>query len=159
MSAERASAVDEAPFDLIIVDKRQDISALQLRFLDARRGNEPDGLFLAADLGQRIFQTLFFWCLLGDDVRCRSSWLQITNRTSRKLRCQADHLLPPELSDVDGKPKFRQGTVSALDGPVLTNPWLDAQEDKTAGVAEWLSEMQSQGMLAQETGIFVRISD
>ncbi len=157
--AEQASTVGEAPFDFIIVDESQDISVPQLRFLAALRGNASNGLFFAGDLGQRIFQTPFSWRSLGVDVRGRSSTLRINYRTSHQIRRQADRLLPPEMSDVDGNSEVRQGTVSAFNGPEPTIRIFDTQEDEAAGVAEWLSEMQSQGVAVHEIGIFVRTAE
>ena len=154
--AERVSAVGEAPFDFIIVDESQDISVPQLRFLAALRGNAPNGLFFAGDLGQRIFQTPFSWRSLGVDVRGRSSTLRINYRTSHQIRRQADRLLPPDLSDVDGNSEVRSGTVSVFNGTEPTIRILDSTEEETTAVAEWLTEMQQEGIEAKEIGMFVR---
>ena len=157
--AEQASPGGETPFDFIIVDESQDISVPQLRFLAALRGGEPNGLFFAGDLGQRIFQTPFSWRSLGVDVRGRSSTLRINYRTSHQIRRQADRLLPPEMSDVDGNSEVRQGTVSAFNGPQPTIRILDSTEEETTSVAEWLTEMQRGGIVANEIGIFVRATE
>ena len=116
-AAENAAASGESPYDFIVVDESQDISVPQLRFLAALRGGQEDGLFFAGDLGQRIFQTPFSWASLGVDVRGRSSTLRINYRTSHQIRRQADLLLPPEMSDVDGNTDVRRGTVSAFKRP------------------------------------------
>ena len=157
--AEQASTNHDAPFDFIIVDESQDISVPQLRFLAALRGGAPNGLFFAGDLGQRIFQTPFSWRSLGVDVRGRSSTLRINYRTSHQIRRQADRLLPPELSDVDGNTEVRQGTVSAFNGAEPTIRVFDSAEDEIEGVSGWLSEMRSNGVIAEEIGIFVRTAD
>ena len=154
--AEQASTGGETPFDFIIVDESQDISVPQLRFLAALRGGEANGLFLAGDLGQRIFQTPFSWRSLGVDVGGRSSTLRINYRTSHQIRRQADRLLPPEMSDVDGNSEIRQGTVSAFNGPSPSVRILDSIEAETTSVAEWLTERQLEGIAANEIGIFVR---
>jgi mRNA-degrading endonuclease RelE of RelBE toxin-antitoxin system len=49
------------PFDHIVVDEAQDVSAPQLEFLAALGGQRPNGLFFTGDLGQRIFQEPFSW--------------------------------------------------------------------------------------------------
>ena len=157
--AEQASTNHDAPFDFIIVDESQDISVPQLRFLAALRGSVPNGLFFAGDLGQRIFQTPFSWRSLGVDVRGRSSTLRINYRTSHQIRRQADRLLPPELSDVDGNTEVRQGTVSAFNGAEPTIRVFDTTEEEIEGVSGWLSEMRSNGVIAEEIGIFVRTAD
>jgi len=71
----------------------------------------PNGLFLAGDLGQRIFQQPFSWKALGVDIRGRSQTLRINYRTSHQIRMQADRLPGPELSDVDGVTEQRKGTI------------------------------------------------
>ncbi|NDD15205.1 MAG: ATP-dependent helicase, partial [Betaproteobacteria bacterium] len=96
--AKRASPV----FDFVVIDEAQDINVAQLRFLAVLAGQRPNGLFFAGDLGQRIFQTPFSWKSVGVDVRGRSRSLNINYRTSHQIRMQADRLLGPEVSDVDG---------------------------------------------------------
>ena len=105
------------PFDFTVVDEAQDISVAQLRFLGALEGDRPNGLFFAGDLGQRIFQQPFSWKALGVDIRGRSRTLRINYRTSHQIRMQADRLLGPELSDVDGNVEDRRGTISVFNGP------------------------------------------
>ena len=97
------------PFDFVVVDEAQDISVAQLRFLAALGGGRPNSLFFAGDLGQRIFQQPFSWKALGVDIRGRSRTLRINYRTSHQIRMQADRLLGPELSDVDGNTEDTAG--------------------------------------------------
>jgi superfamily I DNA/RNA helicase len=49
------------PFDFVVVDEAQDIGVAQLRFLAALGTGKPNSLFVAGDLGQRIFQQPFSW--------------------------------------------------------------------------------------------------
>ena len=95
--------LDHPPFDHVVVDEAQDVSVAQLRFLAALAGGRANGLFFAGDLGQRIFQQPFSWKELGVDVRGRSQTLRINYRTSHQIRTQADRLLDPAISDVDGR--------------------------------------------------------
>lgn len=115
--AEHYAAGRPSPFDFIVVDELQDISIAQLRFLAALSGSQPNGLFFAGDLGQRIFQQPFSWKALGVDVRGRSKTLRINYRTSHQIRTQADKLLGTEVSDVDGVTEKRAGTISVFNGP------------------------------------------
>ena len=154
-----ASSGEAAPFDFIIVDESQDISVPELRFLAALRGNVPDGLFFAGDLGQRIFQTPFSWRSLGVDVRGRSRTLRINYRTSHQIRRQADRLLPTKLSDVDGNTETRSGAVSAFNGPQPTIQILGSLEAEVEAVARWLTAMRDRGVLEHEIGMFVRTAD
>ena len=79
---------DGRPFDFMVVDEAQDVGVAQLRFLAALGSENPNGLFFAGDLGQRIFQQPFSWKTLGLDIRGRSQTLRINYRTSHQIRAQ-----------------------------------------------------------------------
>ena len=143
-------------FDYVIVDEAQDISVSQLRFLAALGGQRPNSLFFAGDLGQRIFQLPFSWQSLGVDIRGRSRTLHINYRTSHQIRMQADRLLGPEVSDVDGNTEERRGTVSVFNGATPDINILYSVDDECKVVSEWLSKMGSEGVLPHEMGVFVR---
>ena len=144
------------PFDFAVVDEAQDISVAQLRFLSALGADEPNRLFFAGDLGQRIFLQPFSWKALGIDIRGRSSTLRINYRTSHQIRMQADRLLAPELSDVDGNVEERRGTISVFNGPKPTIMVFDSTEDEIEAVGKWLTCRINDSMLPHEIGIFVR---
>jgi hypothetical protein len=146
---------ERAPFDFVVVDEAQDLSVAQLRFLAALTAGRPNGLFLAGDLGQRIFQPPFSWKSLGVDVRGRSRTLRINYRTSHQIREQADRLLAPEISDVDGN-RERRGAISVFNGPNPTIRALDDPEAEIEAVARWLAERVGEGVAADEIGVFVR---
>jgi hypothetical protein len=55
--------------------------------------------------------------------------LRINYRTSHQIRTQADRLLGPEVSDVDGNKEERKGTISTFNGPP---PETTAGEDKVS---------------------------
>lgn len=144
------------PFDYCVVDEAQDINVAQLRFLSALGGSRPNSLFFAGDLGQRIFQQPFSWKALGVDIRGRSRTLRINYRTSHQIRMQADRLLGPELSDVDGNAEDRRGTTSVFNGPLPVIRALDSRNDEQEAVASWISERITEGLKPHEIGIFVR---
>ncbi|MCH8040858.1 MAG: DEAD/DEAH box helicase [Nitrospinae bacterium] len=144
------------PFDFAVVDESQDMSVAQLKFLAALGGDRPNSLFFAGDLGQRIFQLPFSWKSLGVDIRGRSRTLRINYRTSHQIRMQADRLLGPEVSDVDGITEDRRGTVSVFNGATPTIRVLDSLEDETKIVSEWLLERKGENLLPHEIGVFVR---
>ena len=108
------------PFDFAVVDEAQDISVAHLRFLAALGGGRPNALFFAGDLGQRIFQQPFSWKSLGVDIRGRSRTLRVNYRTSHQIRTQADRLLGPVVTDVDGISDDRTDTISVFNGPPPT---------------------------------------
>jgi hypothetical protein len=145
-----------SPFDFVVVDEAQDVSVAQLRFLAALGNRQANGLFFAGDLGQRIFQQPFSWKALGIDVRGRSRTLHINYRTSHQIRMQADLLLGPEVSDVDGNTEERSGTISVFNGPPPAIQILKNQKDEIRAVTTWLSDRSKEGVAPHEIGVFVR---
>lgn len=143
-------------FDYAVIDEAQDVSVSQLRFLSALGGNRQDGLFFAGDLGQRIFQQPFSWKTLGVDIRGRSRTLRINYRTSHQIRQQADLLLDPEISDIDGNVEERRGTISVFNGPKPKILVLDSLEDEIEVVRKWITDHVSDGLSPHELGLFVR---
>lgn len=144
------------PYDFAVVDESQDFSIAHLRFLAALGAHRPDALFFAGDLGQRIFQQPFSWRALGVDTRGRSRTLRVNYRTSHQIRMQADRLLGPEVSDVDGNTDQRRDTVSVFNGPAPEIRILDSKNEEIATVAAWLSEHSKAGIAPHEFGVFVR---
>ena len=150
------AAGKHAPFEFAVVDEAQDISVAHLRFLAALGASRPDALFFAGDLGQRIFQQPFSWKSLGVDIRGRSRTLRINYRTSHQIRQQADRLLGPQATDVDGNSETRSDTVSVFNGPPPVIRVLGSERDEATAVGAWLSEQSKAGILPQEFGVFVR---
>ncbi len=144
------------PYEFCVVDEAQDISVAQLRFLAALGGDRANSLFFAGDLGQRIFQTPFSWKSLGVDIRGRSQTLRINYRTSHQIRMQADRLLGPEVTDVDGNVDDRRGTVSVFNGPQPDVRIFDDEGLEADAVSDWLLERTKEGLAAHEIGVFVR---
>ena len=89
-------------------------------------------------------------------MRGRSQSLRINYRTSHQIRTQADRLLDPELSDVDGNTEERKGTVSVFNGPSPTVWALDGEEAESLAVGEWLKARVDDGLEAEEISVFVR---
>jgi superfamily I DNA/RNA helicase len=69
---------------------------------------------------------------------------------------QADRLLGPEVSDVDGNVEDRRGTVSLFNGPRPTIKVLDTVAEETKVVGEWLKARTSEGVQPHEVAVFVR---
>ena len=149
-------AKSHPPFDFAVIDESQDVNVAQLRFLSALGGDRPDALFFAGDLGQRIFQQPFSWKTLGVDIRGRSRTLRVNYRTSHQIRMQADRLLAPELSDVDGNKEERKGTISVFNGPQPSIMVLITEEQETRTIGQWLSDRRQEGLMPHEIGVFVR---
>ncbi len=154
--AARLADREHPPFEHVVVDEAQDVGVAELRFLAALGADRTNGLFFAGDLGQRIFQQPFSWKSLGVDIRGRSRTLHVNYRTSHQIRMQADRLLGPELSDVDGNAEERRGTVSLFNGPAPQIRTFDSQEEEISAVGAWLAERGHEGMAPHEIGVFVR---
>ena len=144
------------PFDFAVVDEAQDITISQLKLFAALGRSRPNALFFAGDLGQRIFQQPFSWKSLGVDIRGRSRTLRVNYRTSHQIRMQADRLLGPELSDVDGNAEKRSDAVSVFNGPPPEIRLFKSEANEISGVANWLIERSKAGVLPHEIGLFVR---
>ncbi len=144
------------PFEFAVIDEAQDIGVSQLRFLAALGAGRPNSLFFAGDLGQRIFQQPFSWKALGVDVRGRLSTLRVNYRTSHQIRMQADRLLGPEVSDVDGNADERKGTISTFNGPPPEIMVLNNRQEEIKAVSQWLAERTREGVVPHEIGVFVR---
>ena len=70
---------------------------------------------------------------------------------------QADRLLAPDLSDVDGNIEERRGTLSAFNGPEPRVLRLQTPEQESRDVAAWLRVRTSdEGLVPDEIGVFVR---
>ena len=144
------------PFDFAVVDEAQDLTVPQLRFLAALGADRPNALFFAGDLGQRIFQQPFSWKALGVDIRGRSRTLRVNYRTSHQIRMQADRLLGPTVTDVDGNSEDRTDTVSVFNGPPPIIQVLATEGEEIKTVGNWLAQLMKSGLLPHECGIFVR---
>jgi superfamily I DNA/RNA helicase len=153
---EHFAGMSEVLFDFIVVDEAQDVSVPQLCFLAALGRERPNAMFFAGDLGQRIFQPPFSWKSLGIDVRGRSRTLHINYRTSHQIREQADRLLGPKITDMDGVGDDRRGTVSVFNGPAPAICTFDSVQHEIDSVAHWLGERLAQGVSKSEIAIFVR---
>ncbi len=157
--ADRLVGRSRHPFDHIILDEAQDLAPAELRFFAAMAPAKPDALFLAGDVGQRIFQHPFSWASLGVEVRGRSHTLKVCYRTSQQIRQAADHLLPPVLRDVDGLEDERRGIVSVFDGPAPIVETFSTVADEAAAVGSAVKAWLADGVAAHEIGIFVRTPD
>ena len=145
-----------SPFDYVVIDESQDITAAQLGFLAAIGAGKPESLFFAGDLGQRIFQTPFSWKSVGVDIRGRSKTLTVNYRTSHQIRQHADHLLGPEVSDVDGVTETRKGTISVFNGPAPVLREFDDTASEEKAVSDWIRARLTEGVALHEIGVIVR---
>ncbi len=144
------------PFEHVVVDEAQDLTVAQVRFLAAVGEGRDDALFLAGDIGQRIFRLPFSWAKLGLDIRGRSHSLKVNYRTSHQIRAMADRLLPPAITDLDGVEEGRRGTVSIFDGPVPEVRLLDDSKAEAEFVSGWLQRCMTSGIPLSQIAVLVR---
>jgi mRNA-degrading endonuclease RelE of RelBE toxin-antitoxin system len=157
-----AAAISKAKkvvFDFAVVDEAQDIGIAHVRFFAALGNQRPNALFFAGDLGQRIFQQPFSWKSLGVDIRGRSRTLRVNYRTSHQIRTQADRLLGPVVTDVDGNSDDRSDTVSVFNGPPPIIRTLKSNDGEITTVGTWIAEHAKAGVMPHEFGLFVRSMD
>jgi superfamily I DNA/RNA helicase len=86
----------------------------------------------------------------------RSTTLHINYRTSHQIRMQADRLLGPDVSDVDGNTEERRGTVSIFNGPPPYIRIFDTPEEEADAVSQWLAGLLKEDVKPHEIGVFVR---
>lgn len=144
------------PWDHVVVDEAQDLSVAQVRFLAEAGEARTDSLFLAGDIGQRIFRLPFSWARLGLDIRGRSHSLKVNYRTSHQIRAMADRLLPAAITDMDGIEEGRRGTISIFDGPEPEIEIVPGIEEERDAVSAWIEDCISCGISEKEIGILVR---
>jgi superfamily I DNA/RNA helicase len=154
--AGRLTETRHPPYEFAVIDECQDLGPSQLGFLAALGGGRPNALFFAGDLAQRIFQQPFSWLSQGVDVRGRSRTLRVNYRTSHQIRQQADRLLDPEITDMDGVREERGDTVSVFNGPAPQVRAFATAEEEVKAVATWLRERAAEEVEPHEIGVFVR---
>jgi superfamily I DNA/RNA helicase len=69
---------------------------------------------------------------------------------------QAERLLGPEVTDVDGNIEDRSDTVSVFNGPPPVIRVLASENEEIKSVGTWLAEQSKAGVLPHEFGVFVR---
>jgi superfamily I DNA/RNA helicase len=69
---------------------------------------------------------------------------------------QADKLLGPQITDVDGNVEDRKGTVSLFNGPAPEIQTLDDLDQEAKSVGAWLLARTKEGLEPHEIAIFVR---
>ena len=93
---------------------------------------------------------------MGIDVRGRSKTLRVNYRISHQIRAQADRLLGPTVSDVDGNIDDRTGTVSVFNGPSPMIETFDSIDEEIEFVTDWLKKLVEEGFEPHEIGVFIR---
>lgn len=148
------------PYDHVLIDEAQDVSVAELMLLGSSLGEQPNGLFFAGDIGQRIFRAPFPWKAAGVDLRGRSRSLKVNYRTSHQIRSSSDLLLPETLVEADGSEDSRNGITSIFNGPAPTYRKFNSDEEEMVGLREWIEERLARDAIPRaELAVLVRRAD
>lgn len=155
-TAQIAGGRAPSPYDAIIVDEVQDLSAAAVGLVAALGGTGRDGLMLVGDAGQRIYPGGFSLRALGIDVRGRSRALRINYRTTEQIQRVADRIGGVTSDDLDEGTESRSGTVSLLRGPEPGFQGFGTDGEEQAFAAQTIRELIGQGLAPSEVAIFTR---
>lgn len=143
LSRRARQTVQRSPYAAVVVDELQDMAPEPLRLL-ARLGAgddglpKPNGLFLAGDGYQRIFQHPVPLTHCGIDVRGRSHHLRLNYRTTEGIRAAAVEYIsgqsqdPLDDGDTPGYRRYR----SIRSGPRPERHTFESP----AALAAWMAE-------------------
>jgi superfamily I DNA/RNA helicase len=81
--------------------------------------------------------------------------LRVNYRTSHQIRTQADRLLGPVVTDVDGNSDDRSDTVSVFNGPAPTISQFASEAEEIKKVGNWIVDHAKAGLIPHEFGVFV----
>lgn len=154
-----ANELAEFPYTHVVVDEAQDISAPELIFLARMTKGQPNALFFAGDIGQRIFRSPFPWKSAGVDIQGRSRSLKVNYRTSHQIRAKSDRLLPVRLLEVDGGEDKRLGITSVFHGPQPEMRVFATEEEESASLLDWIVALLDEGLPAETIAILVRSAE
>lgn len=146
----------KSPFEGVIVDEVQDLSAPEIRFLWALSQSHPEHFMVVGDAGQRIYPGGFSLRSLGIEVRGRSHILRVNYRTTEQIRRAADRLLGDASDDLDGGTESRSGTRSLLRGPNPTLRGLENGDEECAALADTVKSWLDSGLVPEDIAVFVR---
>lgn len=139
-------------FRAVLADEVQDFGPAELMLLRSLAREAKDGLFLALDPGQRIYQMPVSWQALGLDVRGRSIRLRVNYRTTREVMDLAERVLPP------GEEEVRE-VLALLRGPKPVIRGFTRKEAAQQGLLQWLNRLESKGIRPEEVAILARRHD
>ena len=144
----------EPLFDHVVADEIQDFGPAELSLLRALAPQGDNDIFLAGDMGQRIYKGRTSFARAGLEIRGRSSVLRLNYRTTEQIRRYADTILPNVLAD-DGEDE-RRGSVSLLVGPEPEFELHTSSSKEVAAVERWLKAQVSSGYRPHEIAVFAR---
>lgn len=150
-----SSGAVEAPWDSVIVDEVQDLSAQGLRLVAVLGGSEPNGLMVLGDGGQRIYAHRTSLRSAGIEVRGRARVLRINYRTTEEIRRFADRIMS-RADDLDDESEDRSGCRSLRAGVTPDALGFGRPEEQYDYVAEHIRGCIQNGVAAGEIAVIAR---
>lgn len=150
-----ASGAAEPPWDAVIVDEVQDLSAQALRLVGVLGGAGPDGLMVMGDGGQRIYAHRTSLRSAGIEVRGRARVLRINYRTTEEIRRFADRIMS-QADDLDEESEDRTGCRSLRPGIEPDALRFSSPDEQYDYVAEHVRGCVERGIAPREIAVFAR---
>jgi len=155
-------------FDYIIVDETQDLSPIQVRFVQSLLKNSTDSfLFCMADAGQSIYAKGLPWKGAGLEITGKTTILSRNYRNTRQIALFAKEILsknetlkreseyiPPDITNKNGpKPElFNKKVNNEMD--IIYNRIMDLCGDKTFRLSDIAIICRTNRMVNQFTNYF-----
>ncbi len=150
-----SSGVIEAPWDSVIVDEVQDLSAQGLRLVAVLGGSGPNGLMVLGDGGQRIYAHRTSLRSAGIEVRGRARVLRVNYRTTEEIRRFADRIMS-RADDLDDESEDRGGCRSLRAGVIPDALGFGRLEEQYDYVAEHIRGCMENGVAPGEIAVVAR---
>lgn len=134
------------PYDHIIVDEAQDMSAQAFRLLRAMVPDGKNDLFIVGDAHQRIYRHRVVLGRCGINIRGRGKRLRINYRTTEENRSWAVALLKGvTVDDLDGGQDEQKGYHSLMHGVRPTVEHFPSFDEEVQYLTGWLLKLSESG--------------
>jgi hypothetical protein len=143
------------PWDSVIVDEVQDLSAQALRLVAVLGGSGPNGLMVLGDGGQRIYAHRTSLRSAGVEVRGRARVLRLNYRTTEEIRRFADRIISAS-DDLDEEAEERGGCRSLRPGVAPDALGFSAPDEQYDYVAEHVLGCLEGGAAPREIAVLAR---
>lgn len=152
---------DVLPYQAIILDEAQDMSAEVFRLLrqviPATEGSRPNDIFIVGDPHQRIYGSPIVLSHCGIDIRGRGRKLRINYRTTEETRRWAVGVLSGlTFDDMDGGGDSHKGYKSLMHGPSPTIREFATYADEVRAITTRLESLIAKGIAKEDICLVCR---
>ncbi|WP_280438001.1 UvrD-helicase domain-containing protein [Nocardia carnea] len=145
------------PYRYIVVDEAQDLSPDQWRLLRAAVAQQPDDLFIAGDVHQRIYDNHVSLREVGVNIAGRARRLSINYRTTAEILGWSLGLIRDEsIDDMDGGLDSLAGCRSEVHGDRPEVSGFPSEDAELDHIAETIRSWLACGVAADEIGVTTR---